>query len=391
MAKDLPKRSIKNMTGVKYNNGVYYVVYFDIMNIFIKNFNKLYGTLNDKNNNDTGGVYSTMQFISGLFKMFHKEGLMNNTLFNGVFEKGRSTKHKSISKDYKMNRDKSHTDFLDEFQDPNKITEEEKKKFNFKNELTYIKNIFKKTPILNTIPVDYTEGDFSLAYSILHYTKRLTKIGIPKEKIVHVVFSNDRDFLQLIDSNNINIIVYNFTKKKYITKDNFQEIFNIEDSTELLVEKILSGDTSDNIKGFSGIGPKRSKSVYQQIKNKLTKNFTDEDFISILKSENKTENTTIKKIMNTDKWEQKISVNYKLINIRNIDNLVNMMPINSIEKIKSSIDSYLKLRLKLSKKEFSKDLMSTFVNLDFLSFIDSNVLNHFTNVYPLKVSNKLKK
>lgn len=84
------------------------------------------------------------------------------------------------------------------------------------------------------------EGDDIIAY----YVKNRKE----NEKIV--IVSSDKDLTQLISDN---VIIYNPRIKDFITKDNSIQKIGITHENVVL-EKILCGDTSDNIKGVKGMG-----------------------------------------------------------------------------------------------------------------------------------------
>jgi 5'-3' exonuclease len=88
---------------------------------------------------------------------------------------------------------------------------------------------------------EITEGDDQIAYYCLHKK--------PNEKIV--IISTDMDLAQLISDD---ICIYNQQKdlKKFITNKNFKEIFGY-DYRNVLVKKILTGDSSDNIGNIKGL------------------------------------------------------------------------------------------------------------------------------------------
>lgn len=88
---------------------------------------------------------------------------------------------------------------------------------------------------------DITEGDDQIAYYCLHKK--------PNEKIV--IISADMDLAQLLSDD---ICIYNQHKdlKKFITNKNFKEIFGY-DYRNVLVKKIFTGDSSDNIGNIRGL------------------------------------------------------------------------------------------------------------------------------------------
>jgi 5'-3' exonuclease len=92
---------------------------------------------------------------------------------------------------------------------------------------------------LRQIEVDDVEADDLIAAYCLQYNN--------KEEIF--IYSNDRDFAQLLDLN-ITIIFPNIDQP--VTKTNYMMHFN-HHYTNALAMKIICGDTADNIKGVGGI------------------------------------------------------------------------------------------------------------------------------------------
>jgi 5'-3' exonuclease len=63
------------------------------------------------------------------------------------------------------------------------------------------------------------------------------------------IVTNDRDLCQLIDDS---VQIYLCDKKVYVTKQNYQMFFPHHQSNSVLV-KVISGDSSDSIKGVKGV------------------------------------------------------------------------------------------------------------------------------------------
>ena len=100
------------------------------------------------------------------------------------------------------------------------------------------------------------EGDDIVAY----YVKNRKE----NEKIV--IMSSDKDLTQLICED---VIVYNPRIKDFITKDNSVEKIGITHEN-IVLEKILCGDVSDNIKGIKGVGEQSLIKLFPNIKTDKT-------------------------------------------------------------------------------------------------------------------------
>ena len=96
-----------------------------------------------------------------------------------------------------------------------------------------------------------TEGDDFIAYYVLHKK--------PEERIV--IVSSDQDLTQLISPT---VSVYDRRYKKYLSVKNFKEIkgYPIEN---VLIKKILCGDTSDNIGNIKGLSENRLSELMPEI------------------------------------------------------------------------------------------------------------------------------
>jgi 5'-3' exonuclease len=181
-----------------------------------------------------------------------------------------------LYKDYKANRDKNY-----EAHNPNK-TDYDKYIENYaKNVLRYSReksetkekeeeSFARQKEILQEIldelcirqyEFENVEGDDIISYYVK--TKR------DNEKIV--IVSSDKDLTQLISDT---VIVYNPRFKDFITKDNAVEKLDIIPEN-IVLEKVICGDVSDNIKGVKGVGNDTLIKLFPQIKTEKI----DLDFI----------------------------------------------------------------------------------------------------------------
>lgn len=103
---------------------------------------------------------------------------------------------------------------------------------------------------------DNVEGDDLIAYYVKN--KR------PNEKIV--IVSGDRDLTQLIRDD---VCVYIPSKKKFVTPENSIEELGCT-YENIVLRKIICGDTSDNIKGIKGVAETGLMKLFPNIKTKKT-------------------------------------------------------------------------------------------------------------------------
>lgn len=142
-----------------------------------------------------------------------------------------------IYPDYKGKRDKSWDE--DSYKlDDHEIGEEAKRKYSILQQKVKVKNYLEEL-FIRQIEVDYIEADDLIAL--------YTKMRRPEESVV--IFSTDKDYLQLIDDN---ISVFRPSDNKMITAENFKEIFGYTRENTLSL-RCFEGDTSDNIHGVDGV------------------------------------------------------------------------------------------------------------------------------------------
>jgi 5'-3' exonuclease len=100
------------------------------------------------------------------------------------------------------------------------------------------------------------EGDDIVSYYVKH--KR------SNEKVV--IMSSDKDMTQLISDS---VIIWNPRMSDFVTSKNSVEALGITHENVVL-EKILCGDASDNIKGVKGLGEQTLVKYFPEIKNQKT-------------------------------------------------------------------------------------------------------------------------
>ena len=221
----------------------------------------------------TGGIF---QFFLQL-KMLLRKG---NFRYVYVFWDGNQSgllRYK-LNSDYKANRDKEFEDeeelsdymkavnakingmkqYFSKKEDPIKLAQRKKQKEIFHWQREVIIDCLEELFVRQCM-CDKTEADDFIGYYVTHKK--------PNEKIV--ICSNDRDLTQLIAED---VIVYVQSLKDFLTVKNYTKIEGIN-YQNVVLKKVLCGDTSDNIKGIKGFGEKTLLNNFDEItKRKVTLN-----------------------------------------------------------------------------------------------------------------------
>lgn len=237
--------------------------------VIVDGNNLLKMSLVDKTMNSKGEEYgAVMSFIRMLGTILNKKDFNYcMVVWDGI---GSGVLRWQYYEDYKANRDKNYslhdpnlTDYdrkLLEFQrkcisHSRAMSDKETDDIIFEREKSIIKAILEELCI-RQYEFENTEGDDIIAF----YTKNKKS----SEKLV--IVSADKDLTQLISDT---VIVYNPRMKDFVTKDNSIEKIGITHENVVL-EKILCGDASDNIKGVKGIGETTLIKLFPQIKDTKT-------------------------------------------------------------------------------------------------------------------------
>ena len=221
----------------------------------------------------TGGIF---QFFLQL-KMLLRKG---NFRYVYVFWDGNQSgllRYK-LNSDYKANRDKEFEDeeelsdymkavnakingmkqYFSKKEDPAKLAQIKKQKEIFHWQREVIIDCLEELFVRQCM-CDKTEADDFIGYYVTHKKSN--------ERIV--ICSNDRYLTQLIAED---VIVYVQSLKDFLTVKNYTKIEGIN-YQNVVLKKVLCGDTSDNIKGIKGFGEKTLLNNFDEItKRKVTLN-----------------------------------------------------------------------------------------------------------------------
>jgi 5'-3' exonuclease len=236
-----------------------------------------------------GGIF---QFLTMLRKMLNEHKFDRvYVLWDGIFS-GRL--RYDIYKEYKSNRNK---DFYNE-QPPSELDLYLQKE----RVISYCEELF-----IRQYRDEIVEADDSIAY----YIKNMSD----DERVV--IMSNDRDLCQLI---NERVSSYVINLKKIVTEENYLVDFDHHPSNLKLI-KMITGDTSDNIKGIKGVSEKTLLKFFPEI---MEKTLTLEYIFSKIEGIQKERKTRLKALDNIlnkvtvgSQKEMIYEVNEKIIDLKN--------------------------------------------------------------------------
>lgn len=193
----------------------------DGTNLFYRGYHTTKGV--DKEGRHVGGIAGTMRMLPMLLKKFNPHTCII------AWDHGKCHKRVSIYPEYKAHRRQN-------------MTEEEKANIVWQQKMCY--SILKKVPV-RQIKLEGIEADDVIGYLSEHL------------KGQKIIVSNDHDMLQLIDDQTS---VFLPKDVKMITEDNLEDFLGFPPRW-FVHYKALVGDTSDNVKGIRGVGPKTAQKL----------------------------------------------------------------------------------------------------------------------------------
>lgn len=308
------------------------VLYFDVKNI-ISGLHRDEDIINIieqfKNGQDKTKIAKTIIFLANHYARYFKQ---RNIEYNLVFfdDRGVSAYHNSLNKDYKANRKRSKVKLSDIFLDDKSLLE------NFANiydkNISILNSMFKHMDNISFVNLTNLESDF-IPYFMIKEEYMDENNKIPSNRYNHIIFGNDKDFLQLLTFNNIfqicrkgknfdyEIISKNIAMKKFIKDESKIKLLTNPRFIPLLLA--IGGDTIDNVQGIPTFGYitayKFLNELYEQ--NIITDyDTTMESFLLKLKeymkiSKKYAESIQAKKIIS---YEDRLLSNFKLVSFKEL-------------------------------------------------------------------------
>ena len=208
-----------------------HILILDGLNTFIRAFGATPGYNEDGNH--IGGLTGFLYSVGKVVRDLKPSRCV--IVFDG---RGGSARRKKIYGDYKANRANKTKLRRHDHHDTSIDDEQESMRHQFSRLISYLDNL----PV-TFMAMDGIEADDAIAYIAQMYEEECSKITI---------VSTDRDFYQLVDDR---IQVWSPIKKKMYNVDTVKEEFGIHPAN-MVMYRSFTGDSSDNIPGVPGIGPK---------------------------------------------------------------------------------------------------------------------------------------
>jgi 5'-3' exonuclease len=216
------------------------ILIIDGLNTFLRSFTMINHINPDGHH--IGGLTGFLKSVGYAIKMLDPTKVI--IVFDGA---GGSNSKRNLYPDYKANRNKSRMTNYSIFSSK----DEENESIN--NQMARLIQYLQCLPV-TMIVVDGVEADDIIGYLVGKFEKYPTT----KEA---TVLSADKDFLQLVSSK---VQVYSPTKKKIYKPKDVLEEFGVS-SYNFVNYKILMGDSSDNLPGVSGLGPKKLIKMFPEL------------------------------------------------------------------------------------------------------------------------------
>jgi DNA polymerase-1 len=263
------------------------------LNTFIRCWTSI-PTMNDDGDH-VGGVVGVLKSIGYAIRMVQPTRCI--VVFDG---KGGSQTRKKQFEGYKAQREGNQLRVNRAYAG---MMNDEDEKESMKRQFVWLNEVLNYLPV-TTMIYDGVEADDVMAYVTTH---------LLKEDEQAVVMSTDKDFLQLVDDKTI---VWSPTKKKIYNKKAVKEEYGIE-SQNILLYRILDGDSSDNIPGVYGCGIKTLIKRIPEITEQTE--VSVEDLFNLCETKKVETKGKIKLYNDILEAKQQILMNQKLMQLKDVD------------------------------------------------------------------------
>jgi DNA polymerase-1 len=202
------------------------VLLIDSLNMFMRSFAVIKHT--NKSLTPIGGLTGFLRSLASTINLVRPTRVI--LVFDG---KGSSTNKRYIYPEYKANRGIRRITNWDHYDSQEDESE------SMTNQLVRLIEYLKCIPV-DLVSIDKVEADDVIGHLARKYGKAVT------------IVSSDRDYLQLVDDR---ITVFSPTKKVFYNREKVLQEYGVHPNN-FLIQKVLLGDTGDNVPGVIGLGPK---------------------------------------------------------------------------------------------------------------------------------------
>lgn len=265
-----------------YNSSILLV---DGLNTFLRCF----AVINHVNSlgSHIGGLTGFLKSIGYAIKITNPTRVI--ILFDGV---GGSSARKNLYPGYKANRG------INRMTNYSIFSTKEEEQESIENQIERLIQYLKCLPI-GLLSIDGLEADDIIGYMAEHFSNQ-------KDCSKVTIMSADQDFLQLV---NDKIEVYSPVKKKFYDKKRILEEYNIS-SNNFLIMKTLLGDSSDNLPGIDGLGPKKLIKFFPELAQENEFNLS-EVYNKSKEGQHKIHDRIIER-------KHQLDINYIIMNLKNL-------------------------------------------------------------------------
>ena len=211
------------------------VLIVDSLNTFLRSFVAIHHV--NPAGNHVGGLGGFLKSVGAVIKQIQPTRVI--LVFDGV---GGSTNKRYLYPEYKANRGYRRVTNWDLFDNQEQEAE------SITNQILRLIDYLKCLPV-DLLSIDKIEADDVIGYLAGKLPGEVT------------IVSSDRDYLQLV---NQKITVYSPIKKKFYQHKQVLEEYGVTPQN-FLAEKILMGDSGDNVPGVKGIGQKTLLKHYPEL------------------------------------------------------------------------------------------------------------------------------
>lgn len=284
------------------------ILIIDSLNTFLRAFTVIRHV--NKSGNHIGGLTGFLRSVT------YAMNLVKPTRVVLVFDgHGGSTNKRYIYPEYKANRGINRVTNWDMFENQQDESE------------SITMQIVRLVEYLKCLPVDLLSIDKIEADDVIGYLAK--NVG---DQVC--IMSSDRDYLQLVSDK---ISIFSPTKKKFYDQKSVLEEYGVTPQN-FLTQKILLGDSGDNVPGVKGLGSKTMLKLFPELGG--------EDHVSLEQLLDKCQQEKKKMHESIINFEYQLHVNKKLMDLHEPN-----IPEEALEEINSLI---LNPNRELNSQEFIK-------------------------------------